>query len=131
MSEAPKQVQVTGLSKWELALYVGAPVAAVCLAGLAYQYLNKNSVAVENAKDDQETDAVKSDKAEELVEDVKEKVRRRQLPKQLSIIKFQLESSIYLCTKQIFKLIFSHFSDFKLRIILKENKPHLHMVANK
>lgn len=73
MSEAPKQVQVTGLSKWELALYVGAPVAAVCLAGLAYQYLNKNSVAVENAKDDQETDAVKSDKAEELVEDVKEK----------------------------------------------------------
>ena len=44
MSQIPKESEgggSGGLSKWELALYIGVPVTALCAAGLAYYYLNK------------------------------------------------------------------------------------------
>lgn len=32
----------SGLSRWELALFIGVPVTALCAAGLAYLYLTRN-----------------------------------------------------------------------------------------
>eukprot|EP00112_Aurelia_sp_Birch-Aquarium-sp1_P019535 Seg4844.2 transcript_id=Seg4844.2/GoldUCD/mRNA.D3Y31 product="Mitochondrial import receptor subunit TOM70" protein_id=Seg4844.2/GoldUCD/D3Y31 len=44
MSQIPKESEgggSGGLSKWELALYIGVPVTALCAVALAYYYLNK------------------------------------------------------------------------------------------
>ena len=60
MSEIPKDSQETfGLTKKELALYIGVPVTAVCVAGLAYYYLTKGSSAIEETTD--ETEPLKQD----------------------------------------------------------------------
>ncbi|XP_065055601.1 mitochondrial import receptor subunit TOM70-like [Rhopilema esculentum] len=56
MSEIPKDSQETfGLTKKELALYIGVPVTALCVAGLAYYYLTKGSSAIEETTDETET----------------------------------------------------------------------------
>ena len=50
MSEVPKDSEgASGLSKWELALYIGIPVTALCVAGLAYMYLRKKEESKEDA----------------------------------------------------------------------------------
>ena len=57
MSEMPKDSEgASGLSRWELALYIGIPVATLCVAGCAYLYLRRN----EEAKDSEEEVVEKS-----------------------------------------------------------------------
>ncbi len=46
MSDVPKTSEQTGLSNWELALCIGVPVAALCLAGGVYYYINKDKKAI-------------------------------------------------------------------------------------
>ena len=56
MPEIPKDTEnPSGLSKWELALYIGVPVTALCAAGLAYLYLVRNEESSEEVKEDVES----------------------------------------------------------------------------
>ncbi len=71
MSEVPKNTEETGLSQWELALYVGVPVAALCLAGFAYYYMSRN-------KDNDE----KEEKDPEAVPEGNESEKKEEAPKE-------------------------------------------------
>ena len=73
MSPIPKEAEGGGnggLSKWELALYIGVPVTALCAAGLAYYYLNKKEdVADENLPSPEEDATPTKPKLEETEPD--------------------------------------------------------------
>ena len=59
MSEMPKDSKVAGgLSKWELALYIGIPVAAFCVAGCAYLYLKRKGDSKDSPESKMESSSV-------------------------------------------------------------------------
>ena len=61
MSEIPKDSEgAGGLSNWELALYIGIPVTAFCVAGCAYLYLKRKGDSKDSAENDIESSSVDS-----------------------------------------------------------------------
>ena len=69
--EAPVKDAPQGLSRWELAVYIGVPVAALCLVGGAYYYCLSKDKSGEEDTPDGKKNKTKKDQSE--VETVPEK----------------------------------------------------------